>query len=91
MAKRVRLAWCNHGRIYIETLSKSGELVGEPKDVTTEFWSVAVRSAMEHGMVEMNKDKAKCIEVKERNKRTGKRQAFRITVEKIAYEEDDEV
>ena len=88
-----RLAWDNLGRIYVEWLDRKGKQNGEPTNVTTEFWAVAIRHIQEHGMTRVDpntltgKSDPKCLVIVETRKKTGLKQAFRITVEQIAVEE----
>lgn len=92
-----RLAWDNLGRIYVEWLDRKGKQHGDPTNITIELWAVARRVIQEHGIAHMNltapigMDYPKCLLFTETNKKTGRKQAFRITVEEISPEEDDEV
>ena len=91
-----RLAWDSFGRIYVEWLDRKGKQNGEPSNITMEFWGLARRVIQEHGILHMNlrdpigKAAPKCLVITETAKKTGRKQAFRITVEEIAVEEDDE-
>lgn len=91
-----RLAWDNLGRIYVEWLDRKGKQNGEPSCVTMEFWGIARRVIQEHGIAHMNlcapigMAAPACLLITETNKKTGRKQAFRITVEEITVEKDDE-
>jgi hypothetical protein len=91
MDRKFRLAWCNNGRIWLERIGKAGKPLGEPTDITCEFWGVAIRCLEEHGEPLNGHKKVKGLTVKERDKKTGKKRAFEVILVEVPIEETDEV
>jgi len=87
----VRVTWDNKGRIWVEGMLKNGKPSGMAHDITVQFWRVITHCIGEYGMVDESRKAAKFVELKSCDGKTGKKRAFRITVEEISVEEDDEV